>query len=358
MTRIGKGMKTVGVNLRPIIFKRETELIGLRGKTFAVDANNILYQFLSLIRTRGGEPLTDNEGHTTSHLTGLVYRSTRLISDFNMQLIFVFDGKPPSLKLREIKQRRSVREKAEREWRKAFEEGDLKKAFSKAVRASRLTKEMIEDSKRTLRLLGIPLIQAPEEAEAQTAELVKRGDVWASNSRDYDTLLFGTPRLVRYLTISGQEYLPSKGITRRLVPEIIELRDLLHRNGIDQAQLVDLAILIGTDFNQGIKGVGPKKGLALVKEYGSLENMPKNIKTRLPEELNQIRSIFLKPKVTYDYDIRYGPTQEEALYEFLCEERGFSRRRLDLAVERMRRFHSAKRQKSLEDWTENRGTGR
>ena len=344
--------KIVGVNLRPIILKRETELTGLRGRTFAVDANNILYQFLSLIRTRGGEPLTDNEGHTTSHLTGLVYRSTRLISDFNMQLIFVFDGRPPSLKLREIKQRRSVREKAEREWRKAFEEGDYKKAFSKAVRASRLTEEMVEDSKRTLRLLGIPYIQAPEEAEAQAAELAKRGDVWASNSRDYDTLLFGTPRLVRYLTISGQKFLPSKGITRRLVPEIIELRDLLHGNGISQVQLVDLAILIGTDFNQGIKGVGPKRGLALVKKYGSLEDMPKDIKARLPEKLNQIRSIFLKPKVTHDYDIRYRPTQEEALYEFLCDERGFSRRRLDLAIERMRRFHSARRQRSLEDWTE------
>ncbi len=185
---------------------------------------------------------------------------------------------------------------------------------------------------------------------------MKRGDVWASNSRDYDTLLFGTPRLIRYLTISGQEFLPSKGITRRLVPEIIELQDLLQRNGINQAQLVDLAILIGTDFNQGIKGIGPKKGLALVREYGSLDNMPKNIRARLPEELNQIRSIFLKPKITHDYDIRYRLTQEEALYEFLCEERGFSRRRLDLAVERMRRFHSARRQRSLEDWTEKRRT--
>ena len=327
----------MGVNLRPIIFKKETELASLRGRDFAVDANNILHQFLSLIRTRGGESLTDSRGRITSHLIGLVYRSTRLMSEFDMGLIFVFDGKPPPLKQREIEERRSAREKAERAWREAYEAGDYRTAFSKAVRAGKLTKEMIEDSKRTLELLGIPHIQAPGEAEAQAAKLAKRGDVWASNSQDYDSLLFGTPRLVRYLTISGREFLPSKGLSRRLKPEIIELREFLARNGINQEQLVDLAILMGTDFNRGIKGVGPKKGLALIKEYGLLERTPEDIRTRIPEELETIRSIFLRPKVTNEYRIQYGPMQEEALYEFLCEEKGFSRSRLELAVERMRR---------------------
>ncbi len=344
-------MKTVGVNLRPIIIKRETGLAGLKGRDFAVDGNNVLHQFLSLIRTRSGEPLMDDNGRITSHLTGLVYRSTRLISEFNMGLIFVFDGKPPPLKRREIEQRRSARERAEREWREAYEVGDYRTAFSKAVRAGKLTNEMIEDSKRTLQLLGIPHIQAPGEAEAQAAELAKRGDVWASNTRDYDSLLFATPRLVRYLTISGREFLPSKGLSRRLKPEIIELREFLRGNGIDQEQLVDLAILIGTDFNRGVKGIGPKKALTLVKEYRSLENMPEEIRTKLPGELEEIRSIFREPEVTHNYDIQYRPTQEEALYEFLCEERGFSRSRLELAVERMRRHHSAKGQRSLKDWT-------
>lgn len=340
----------MGVNLKPIIFKRETELTFLRGRDFAVDANNVLHQFLSLIRTREGESLTDGRGCITSHLIGLVNRSTRLMSEFDMGLVFVFDGKPPRLKQREIEERRNVRERAEREWKEAYEAGDYRTAFSKAVRAGKLTKEMIEDSKRTLELLGIPYIQAPSEAEAQAAELAKRGDVWASNSQDYDSLILGTPRLVRYLTISGREFLPSKRLSRRLKPEIIELQEFLAKNGIDQEQLVDLAILIGTDFNRGIKGVGPKKGLALIKEYGSLESMPKDIISKLPGEMEEIRSIFRKPEVTHEYSIQYRPTQEEALYEFLCEEKGFSRSRLELAVERMKRFHSVRDQTSLKDW--------
>ncbi len=340
----------MGVNLRPIIVKKDAELKDLKGRSFAVDANNVLHQFLSLIRTRGGEPLMDAEGHITSHLTGLVYRSTRLMHDYNMELVFVFDGKPPPLKQIEINRRREARMRAEREWKEAYDAGDYKKAFSKATRTGRLTKEMIEDSKKTLQLLGIPFVQAPGEAEAQAAELVKNGEAWASNSRDYDSLLFGTPRLVRYLTISGQEFLPSRKLSRRLRPEIINLQEFLDANGIDRHQLVDLAIMMGTDFNRGIRGIGPKRGLSLIKRYGTLDNMPDDVQTRLPPELEEIRSIFLRPETTHNYDVSQKPAQEETLYEFLCEERGFSKERLLLALERMRGYHLAKEQRSLKDW--------
>ena len=159
----------LGVNLTPIIIKKIIGLEALRRKSLAVDANNMLYQFLSLIRTPDGTPLKDSSGRITSHLAGLMFRSTRLIHDYGIDLVFVFDGKPPELKEREIVKRRRVREKAKKEWERAVRAGDYATAWSKAVMTSRLTKSMVSDAKRVLELLGIPLVQAPSEAEAQTA---------------------------------------------------------------------------------------------------------------------------------------------------------------------------------------------
>lgn len=330
--------------------KKIITLEHFRGKTLAVDASNYLYQFLALIRTSDGIPLKDSQGNITSHLAGLMFRSTRLIHDHGINLIFVFDGKPPQLKESEIKKRRELRERATLEWKKALEKGDYRTAFSKAVMTSRLTKSMINDSKRLLDLLGIPYVQAPEEAEAQTAYMAMRGDVWASSSKDYDTLLFGSPRLVRYLTISGKEFLPSKGISRPLKPELINLDKLLSQHKITREQLVDLAILIGTDFNNGIKGIGPKTALSLLKKHGKIENLPSDIASKVPQHYKDVRKIFLNPKTTPNYTLNYTKLQEEELYNFLCNERDFSKQRVEKIVQRMKRIHLNKKQKGLEKW--------
>jgi len=340
----------LGTFLTPIMVKRILNLEELRGKSLAVDANNVLYQFLSLIRTPDGTPLMDSAGNVTSHLVGLMFRSTRLIHDYGIQTIFVFDGKPPPLKDREIEKRRALREKATREWKAATQVGDYATAWSKAVMTSRLSKPLIDDAKRLLELLGIPYLQAPSEGEAQTAHMAKRGDVWAANSRDYDSLLFGAPRLVRYVTISGREFLPSKGVSRPLEPEVISLRELLSHHGITREQLVDLAILIGTDFNEGIKGIGPKNALKLLRKYCSLEGLPEEVKSKLPASYEDIRTIFLKPQVTDNYQIEWGELREEELYDFLCDQRGFSKRRVETVVERMKDFYAKKTQASLEKW--------
>ncbi len=337
----------MGVNLTPIIIKRVVSLEALRGRALAVDANNCLHQFLALIRMPDGRPLTDPEGRVTSHLVGLAFRTTRLLADYQIRTVFVFDGKPPMLKGLEVERRREQRRRAEEEWRAALRAGDYAAAFSKAVMTGRLTREMVEDAKHLLDLLGIPWVQAPSEGEAQAAYMARRGDVWASNSRDYDSLLFGAPRLVRYVTISGTEFLPSKGVARRLEPEVIELDSLLRHHGITRRQLVDLAILIGTDFNEGVRGVGPKTALSLVKRYGCLEEMPGEVREKLPQDLDAIRRIFLEPEVTEEYEVRWGTLREEELYEFLCGERGFSRDRVRVVVERMRRFYA---QRSLRHW--------
>jgi flap endonuclease-1 len=208
---------------------------------------------------------------------------------------------------------------------------------------------MIDDAKKVLTLLGIPHVQAPQEGEAQAAHIAIQGHAWAANSRDYDSVLFGAPRLVRYVTISGQEFLPSKGVSRPLIPEMIELQGLLLALGITREQLVDLAILVGTDFNDGIRGVGPKTALRLIKEHNNLEYLPQDVRDRLPGNVNEVRQIFLKPVIVDNYETSFGKLDESGLREFLCAGRNFSQERVDLAVRRMKEFY-AREHSSLQSW--------
>jgi len=344
----------LGFNLSPLVVKRELRLDDLKGRSLAVDANNMLYQFLALIRMRDGRPFTDSKGNVTSHLIGLLLRTTRLMADYAIRPVFVFDGRPPALKMRTLEARRQYREKARKEWEVAVQRGDYSSAWSKATRMNSLTQPMQEDARRMLSLLGVPYVRAPEEGEAQAAHMAARGDVWAANSRDYDSVLFGSPRLVRYVTISGQEFLPSKGIGRPLIPEVIELQELLTALGISREQLIDLAILVGTDFNHGVHGVGPKIALKLIKEHAKLERLPERFKSQLPDNIQELRTIFLKPTVTQDYEIRFKGLDESGLRKFLCEERGFLTDRVDLAIVRMRKFYTQGRS-TLQNWLGNNG---
>ena len=211
----------MGVVLTPLISKDQTSLAELAGRTLAVDGNGELYQFLALIRLRDGTPLKDSKGRVTSHLSGLFYRTTRLIADHALKLIFVFDGAPPVLKAREIEKRRAIKTRYEADHAAAIARGDLADAYSKATMTSRLSRDMVADARELLRLMGVPTLQAPSEAEAQAAHMAAVSpDIWAA-SKDYDSLLFGAPRLVRFLTVSGKEFLPSQGTFRPIVPETI-----------------------------------------------------------------------------------------------------------------------------------------
>ena len=326
----------MGVLLTPIVEKRTVSLDAFRGKTIAVDGNLELYQFLSVMRLRDGSPLRDASGRTTSHLNGLIFRTTRLIADYDIRPIFVFDGVPPALKAREIERRRAARAKAEKEYDLAIRGGDYGTAWSKAVMTSRLTREMVAEAKTLLGYLGIPCVQAPSEGEAQAASLASQGHAWAVGSKDYDSLLFGAPRLVRFLTISGTEFLPSQGRARRLTPEIIELEPWLRALGLTREQLIDAAILVGTDFNEGVRGIGPKKAVKLVREVGRLEDAPEEVRSALPENLAAIREFFLRPPVDVAPDLEPPAPDEGAVYRFLCDERGFARERVRVALERLR----------------------
>jgi len=323
----------VGVLLTPIIVKEPLTLKDLRGRLLAVDGPAELYQFLALIRLRDGTPLRDSKGRITSHLSGLFYRVTRLVADYGLKLAFVFDGKPPARKAAELARRRSIREQYEAEHEEALRTGDLAAAYSKATMTSRLTKEMIGEARELLRLLGIPTIQAPSEAEAQAAHMAATGAVWAAGSKDYDSLLFGAARLVRFITISGKEFLPSRGTFRPIEPELIDLTRFLNALHITRPQLIDLALLVGTDFNDGVKGIGPKKALKLVQDHGSIDRMPATIRDAVGD-VDAVREIYAKPEVTDAYDLQFGEPDFAGVTDFLCTEREFSRERVAAALQR------------------------
>ena len=339
----------MGVVLTPIIKRKTVRLRDLSGRSLAVDANNMLYQFLALIRKPDGTPLTDSQGRVTSHLIGLLFRATRLITDYGMGLAFVFDGKPPVLKGAELERRRQVREKALARWQEARSAGDYATAFSKAVTSSRLSRSMVEDAKSLIGLMGLPSVQAPSDAEAQASHMASRGDVWAVNSQDYDSLLYGAPRMVRYVTITGREFMPSKNKSRRLLPEVIELESVLRDLGLSRSSLTDLAMLVGTDFNEGVRDIGPKKALGLMRKYGSIEAMPSDILAKAPANLREVRKIFLEPEVTGEYRLTHQRPNGEGMEEFLCQERGFSRERVRSVI---RRLDAARMrdQSSLASW--------
>ena len=332
----------MGVVLTPIITKDETSLAELAGRTLAVDGNGELYQFLALIRLRDGTPLKDSKGRITSHLSGLFYRTTRLMAEYSLKLVFVFDGTPPALKAQEVEKRRAVKKKYEADHAAALARGDFADAYSKATMTSRLTRDMVAEARELLRLMGVPTVQAPAEGEAQAAHMAATSpDIWAA-SKDYDSLLFGAPRLVRFLTISGREFLPSQGTFRPIVPETIVLDQQLTAWGITREGLVDLAILVGTDFNAGIKGIGPKKALALVQRHGRLEDMPGDIRERLGDAgvIDEVRQIFLHPNVSDAFEVQQREPDLPGIVHFLCDEREFGRDRVNAALERTFRERS------------------
>jgi flap endonuclease-1 len=339
----------LGVNLTPILKREQTSLKALKSTSFAIDASIEIHQFLALVRKRDGSLFTDSQGRVTSHLIGLLTRTSRLIADFDMKPVFVFDGKPNPLKRRTIEIRREARKKAEVEYVEAVSKKDYAKAWSKAVMTGRVTGSVLDDSKRLLTLMGVPWLEALEDAEAQASYMAARGDVWAVGSKDYDCLLYGAPILARYLTLTGREWLPAQKRSRPLIPELIKLSENLALLGITREQLVDLAILVGTDFNQGVRGIGPKKALKLVRDYGSIERMPEEIMSKLKEDVNSVRQVFLNPRVREKYVLKRSPPDRDGLVKFLSEERDFNKERVERLIERLMRKND-NTAAGLENW--------
>jgi flap endonuclease-1 len=325
----------LGVLLTPILKREQTSFKALFGKSFAVDASIELHQFLALIRKPDGSLFTDPAGRVTSHLIGLLTRTSRLVTDYKLRPVFVFDGRPNPLKRATIEARRRVQQKAQAEYAQALVAKDYSRAWSKVVMTGRVTGEVVADAKRLLSMMGIPWLEALEDGEAQASFMAAKGDVWAVGSKDYDCLLFGAPILARYLTLTGREYLPSKKTSRPLIPELVKLADNLEALGISREQLVDLALLVGTDFNEGVMGIGPKKGLSLIRKYGAAEKFPDEIRSDLPDDLDEVRNIFLHPRVLEDYSLKTTRPDPDGIVRFLCDERAFATDRVEKVANRL-----------------------
>ncbi|MEM2203340.1 MAG: flap endonuclease-1 [Sulfolobales archaeon] len=346
----------MGVDLKDLIpekaIRQINDLRELSGKIIAIDAYNALYQFLAAIRQPDGTPLMDSKGRVTSHLSGLFYRTINLV-EAGIKPVYVFDGKPPEIKAAEIARRSMAKQKAEERLRIAREKGDEEEMRKYAQATSRLSNDMVESSKKLLNYMGIPWVQAPSEGEAQAAYMAMKGIAWATASQDYDSLLFGSPRLVRNLAVSGKRKLPGKEIYVEIKPEVIDLNLLMKTLEITREQLIDIAILVGTDFNpDGVEGIGPKKAYSLVKSYGSIDRVLKVLPgARFPVDPMEIKKFFLNPPISEIPRIEWRAPDREKIIELLVEEYEFSRERVENNLERLSKAISrASAARGLDKW--------
>jgi len=334
----------MGVGIGDIVKSEEINFEDLEDKVIAIDAYNIIYQFLSSIRQRDGQPLKDSEGRVTSHLSGILYRNANLV-EAGIQPVYVFDGSPDIMKEGTLEKRKERKKKAKKEYEKSLAEGDLERARIKAQQTSRMTDEIEKSSKKLLSLLSIPWVQAPSEGESQAAHLVKNGDAWAVGSQDYDTLLFGASRLIKNLTVTGKRKIPGSSKYKKISPELINLDEVLSELEINREQLVEIGILCGTDYNEGVKGIGPKRGLKYIKEYGDIESVLEE-KGKEINNCESIKDIFLNPEVTDEYSIDFKNELGD-VKGFLCGERDFSENRIESALEQYEEGFKRRKQTSL-----------
>ena len=339
----------MGLDLKPLLIREKTKLESFTNKIVAIDAYNAIYQFLAIIRGPEGLHLSDAQGHVTSHITGLFYRNINFLS-LGIKPIYVFDGKPPSLKSAEIEHRKQIKKDATVKYERAMSEGKMDDARKYAQQTTSMKDGMVEDSKHLLDLFGIPYIQAPSEGEATAALLTTTGHADVAASQDFDSILFGARKLVRNFTNSGRRKLPNRNSYIEIEPEIIEYKKNLEALGITREQLIDVGILIGTDFNpDGFERVGPKTAIKMIKEYGKLEDV-----TQIQEQLemidyNAIRKIFLEPEVAKVDKIEFGEVKYDDIISYLSNERSFSRDRVNSSLNRLKKSLEKKSQ-TLEKW--------
>ena len=344
----------MGLNIREIIPRKEIEISDLRDKIVFVDAYNILYQFISTIRQPDGTPLMDNKKRVTSHLSGIFYRNVNLLSE-GIKMVYVFDGEPPELKAKTHKIRSESRELAREKYGEAKQEEDIEGMRRYSSLLIRVDSEMVKESKELLEAMGIAVIQAPGEGEAEAAYLSRVKDSFGVVSQDYDSLLFGAKRLVRNLGLARKRKTVSGW--QEVRPELIELDKVLNSLEINLDQLICLGILVGTDYNpKGVLGVGQKKALEIVKKYKqpvlifkSVEEQIMSLSEKDKFEWQEIFELFHKPKVI-NADFRFGKADEKKIKHILVEKHDFSEERVDKQLEKLREFKEKKKQKALGDW--------
>lgn len=344
----------MGVDLGEIVPKHTVTLEALSSKIIALDAFNVLYQFLASIRQEDGTPLMDFKGRPTGHLSGLFYRNARFIEN-GIKPVYIFDGEPPEFKKKEIARRKEAKKEAEAKWHEALDYEQIKDAKKFAKATSKLTPEMVDEAKQLLLTLGIPYIEAPSEGEAQSAYMVKKGIAYASASQDYDSVLFGAPRLIRNLSITGKRKVPRQDRYVLIEPEEIIFTEVLSSLQLSHEQLILIGIMSGTDFNQGIKKVGAKTALKIIKQHKTLSEIKSYIKTKyayeFEEDIETIFEFFFNPPVKDPDKIIFGGLNVTEATHLLVEEHDFSSERIERVLTEMEKSLKEKgAQKKIDDW--------
>lgn len=319
-----KGLSKVIADIAPGSIKNG-EMKNYFGRTIVIDASMCLYQFLIAVRTEGSYQLTDENGETTSHIIGMFYRTIRMI-DAGLKPVYVFDGKPPTMKGGELAKRAERRDEATKELAIAEEKGDQENIEKFSKRLVKVTKDHSEEVKRLLDVMGVPYVTAPCEAEAQCAEFVKKGKAFGVGTEDMDALTFGTNKLVRHLTFSE---------SRKIPVQEFDLAKVLEESGLDMDQFIDLCILLGCDYCDTIRGIGPKKALTLIQEHKNIETILTKIdqKKHPPPEnwpFAEARRLFKEPEVIKadETEFKWVDPDLDKLIEYLCKEKNFAEERV------------------------------
>ena len=342
---LGKlGFIRMGLQIGNIIDKDEFELSELKGKTIAVDAFNIIYQFLSTIRQPDGTPLQDTKGRVTSHLSGLFYRNIALLNE-GVKLIYVFDGEPPKLKTLTREKRLDVKGLAKEKYEKAKDEEDVEAMGKYAKQLTTLDEQKIKESKELLEAMGIAIVQAPSEGEAQASYICKKGDAYAVASQDYDCLMFDAPKLIQNMTLAKRRKTRSGYVEVR--PQVIETKKVLKELGLTQDQLICIGILSGTDYNpRGVMGIGPKKALNLVKEHKKVTKIFEAVKDRLDFKWQEVFEAIKEPKIDKSYTLNFPKFDEKKVKEILTKH-DFSEERIEKQFEKIREANEKAKQRTL-----------
>ncbi len=325
----------MGVKLKDLVIGREIKLKELSGRTIAVDAFNWIYQFLTTIRLADGSYLTDDSGEITSHLNGLFYRTMNLLANEIMP-IFVFDGPAPKFKKATNMERARMKEEAKKRAEEAKTEEERVMYMKRSVT---INNNIISSSKELLSLMGVNVVQAPAEGEAQAAHINISGSAYGVASQDYDSLLFGATKLIRNLSITNRRKLPGKGISIEVFPQIID-KKAYESIGIDREQLILIALFIGTDYNRGVKGIGPKKALTIVKNEGRDAILGK-YDFGCDYDIKEVFDYFLHPNVI-DVTMPFVPRtiDRKKLIEFLSDKHSFSKDRMEAYLEKIKKEDS------------------
>jgi flap endonuclease-1 len=343
----------MGVAITGLLIKEEIDIDFLSGKVLVVDAPLWLYQFLSSIRQPDGKLLSDSNGNITSHLIGLSSRIPKLMEK-GIKLAFCFDGKVPELKNKERERRKELKIEAEKKYKEAAKKKDLTEMKKYAARTTRLTKDMVGEAKKVLEAFGIPVIEAPSEAEAQASHIVKNKDAFAVASNDCDVFMFGAPKLVRNLNIVGKRKKTSKLAYGTVKPELVDLTSNLNNMGIDNDQLIVLSMLVGTDFNiGGVKGIGPKNALKLVKKHKSnFDILFKEAKwgDHFNFPWTDVFYLIKKMPVTDKYKLKWKDVDKDEVLRILVDKHDFSEERVNSTLNKLVKETEEKQQKSLEDF--------